>query len=213
MLVKDLMSYPVVTVSENSTVGEALDILKKKNIKHLPVIDKNQSLVGAVTESDLLKVFPHGKELSSFESNLLLRTPVSKVMKTNPISIAPDEIIEKAALIMCTNRVSSLPILEGKKLVGFITKNGIIEAFITALGYREGGTRVTIIFQKKWGFLSELVSFIDSKNIHIDNIVTFGNELVLKVKGNRQDFASDLKQAGYTVVDVSYIEPCEAKAK
>jgi len=207
LLVKDLMSWPVVTVLNDSTVGEALDILRKKDIRHLPVVDLNHSLIGVVTESDLLKVFPNGKELSSFESNLLSRTPVSRVMKTNPISISPDEIIEKAALIMRTNRISSLPVLDSSRVVGLITKNDIIDAFITALGLKEGGTRISILFQKKWGFLSDLVSFTDNKNICIDNIVTFGNELVLKVKGSHPDFVEDLKKAGYTIDNVSYINP------
>ncbi len=216
MLVKDLMSRPVVTVLNDSTVGEALEILREKDIRHLPVVDLNHSLVGIVTESDLLKVFPNGKELSPFESNLLSRTPVSRIMKNPPISISPDEIIEAAALIMRTKRISSLPVLDGRKLVGLITKNRIIDAFITALGLKEGGTRISIVFQKKWGFLSDLVSFTDNKNICIDNIVTFGNELVLKVRGSRPDFVNDLKKAGYTVADVSYIEPAgepETKTK
>ncbi len=214
MLVKDLMSWPVVTILDDSTVGEALDILRKKDIGHLPVVDLNQSLVGVVTESDLLKVFPNGRELSSFESNLLSRTPVSRVMKSNPVSISPDEIAEKAALTMRTHRISCLPILDGRKLVGLITKNGIIDAFITSLGLKDGGTRISIVFQKKWGFLSDLVSFTDNKNVCIDNMVTFGNELVLKVKGSRPDFVDDLKKAGYTIDDVSYIEPFrEVEAK
>ena len=215
MLVKDLMSRPVLTAFDNSTVGEALEIIRTKDIRHLPVVDSNQSLVGVVTESDLLRVFPNGKELSTFESNLLSRTPVSRIMITEPIFVFPDKIIEEAALIMRTNKISCLPVLnDDKKLIGLITKNGIIDAFITALGLKDGGTRIALTFQKKWGFLSNLVHFIDAKNICIDNIVTFENELILKVKGNHPEFIDALKKAGYLIKDVTYIEPFqEAEAK
>lgn len=213
MLVKHLMSWPVITVYDNSTVGEAMDILRRKNVRHLPVVDLNQAMVGVVSETDLVKVFPNGRELSTFESNLLARTPVLKVMKAKPIFISPDEIIEVAALVMRTNRISCLPVLDEKqKLVGLLSKNDIIDAFITSLGLGESGTRITIMYKKKWGFLSELISFADQRNVCIDNIVTFGQELVIKIKGKSADFVNDLQKAGYNVTDVSYIEP-EQKAK
>jgi acetoin utilization protein AcuB len=215
MLVKHLMSWPVITAFENSTVGESLELIRKKNIRHLPVVDLNQTLVGIATETDLLKVFPNGKELSTFQSNLLSRTPVAKVMQSNPICISPDTIVEEAALSMRTNKISCLPVLDEKnKLVGLLAKNDIIDAFIAALGLGEPGTRITIVYKKKWGFLSELISFADQHNVCIDNIVTFGPELVLKVKGKSTDFVNDLRQAGYTVSNVSFIDPVpEVKAE
>ncbi len=215
MLVKDLMSWPVITVYENATVGEALDILHRRNIRHLPVVDYDQAMVGVVSETDLLKVFPKSKELSVFESNLLARTPVSAIMRNAPVYVSPGIIIEEAALIMRTNRISCLPVVdEHKKLVGLLSKNDILDAFITSLGLGEGGTRITVTYKKKWGFLSELVSFADKRNVCIDNIVSFDNELVLKVKGKADDFVNDLKKAGYNITNVSYITPShKAKAE
>ena len=213
MLVKDLMAWPVVTIFDNATIGEAMDLLRRNNIKHLPVMDLQQTMVGVVSETDLIKVFPNGRELSTFETNLLSRTPIPKVMKTKVIAASPNDPIELAALIMRINRISCLPVLDEKeKLIGLITKNGVIDAFITALGLGEGGTRITIAFRRKWGFLSELISFADKHNICIDNIVTFDRELVIKIKGKDSTFAKNLKDAGYKVTDVSYIEPPQAQS-
>lgn len=208
MLVKDLMAWPVITVLDSATIGEALEILQRNNIRHLPVVDLNQTMVGVVSETDLIKVFPTGKQLSSFETNLLSRTPVSKVMQSNVISSSPDEPIEVAALVMRTNRISCLPVLDKKgKIIGLVTKNGIIDAFITALGIGSEGIRITILYKKKWGFLSELIAFADKHNIYIDNIVTFDRELVFKIKGKDSEFINDLKKAGYTITDVTNIKP------
>ena len=207
MLVKHLMSWPVVTVFDTSTVGESLELIKKKNIRHLPVVDVNQTLVGIATETDLLKVFPNNKELSTFQLNLLSRTPIEKIMVPNLVCVSPDTIVEEAALAMRTNKISCLPVLnENGKMVGLLTKNDIIDAFIAALGLGEAGTRITILYKKKWGFLSELISFADQRNVCIDNIVTFGPEIVLKVKGKSTDFINDLHKAGYSVSDVSFID-------
>ena len=215
MLVKHLMSWPVITVFENATVGEALDILKRKKIRRLPVVDLNQMLVGVVSETDLVKVFPNGKELSTFESNLLARTPVLKVMRGKPVFVSPDEVAEEAALIMRTNRISCLPVLDDKnKLIGLLSKNDIIDAFITSLGLGEKGTRITILYKKRWGFMSELIAFADQRNVCIDNIVTFGHELVIKIKDKSDEFVQDLQKAGYNVTNVHFIEPQkEAKAE
>lgn len=207
MLVKHLMSWPVVTVFDTSTVGESLELIKKKNIRHLPVVDVSQTLVGIATETDLLKVFPNNKELSTFQLNLLSRTPIEKIMVPNLVCVSPDTIVEEAALAMRTNKISCLPVLnENGKMVGLLTKNDIIDAFIAALGLGEAGTRITILYKKKWGFLSELISFADQRNVCIDNIVTFGPEIVLKVKGKSTDFVNDLRKAGYSVSDVSFID-------
>lgn len=208
MLVKDLMSWPVVTVFENTTVGEAMDILRRKDIRHLPVVDYNQTLQGVASETDLVKIFPNHKGMSTFESNLLSRTPVSKVMQSKPIAVSPGEIAEQAALIMRTSKISCLPVLdEGDKLVGILSKNDIIDAFISSLGLGEGGARISIVYKKKWGFLSEVISIADKHNICIDNIVSFGQEVVLKVKDKPEGFINDLKKSGFNVSDVSYIAP------
>ena len=215
MLIKDMMSQPVLTVLESTTVGEALEILKRQRVRHLPVVDLNQDLLGIVSESDLVKVFPIGKDLSTFETNLLSRTAVSKVMKLKPITISTDKLIEEAALIMRTEKIGCLPVADNSgKLLGMITKNDIMDALMSALGLEDGGTRITLAFNKKWGFLSDIVSLADKRNIYIDNVVTFDNEVVLKVKEKANEFVNDLKTAGYNIMDVSYIDAMpKAKAE
>lgn len=215
MLINDMMSQPVITVLESTTVGEALETLKRQKVRHLPVVDFSQTLLGIVSESDLVKVFPIGKDLSTFEINLLSRTAVSKVMKLKPFTISSDKLIEEAALIMRTEKIGCLPVTDYTgKLIGIITKNDIMDALMSALGLEDGGTRITIAFNKKWGFLSDIITFADKHNIYIDNVVTFHGEVVLKVKEKANEFVNDLRKAGYTIIDVSYIDAMpKAKAE
>lgn len=207
MLVKNLMTQPVFTVSANTTVGDALELLKKKNVRHLPVVDAGMHLLGVTSEVDLLRVFPKNKCLSSFENNLLSRTPVDSVMRDRPLTIAAGDTIEQAALIMRDHKIGCLPVLEGKKLVGLLSRTDIIDAFISSLGFGEQGTRITVTYRKKWGFLSNLIDFVDRFNIIIDHVVTFEKEVVLKVRDrNPELFLRELKKAGYHVTDVTHIE-------
>lgn len=207
MLVKNLMTQPVITVIEDTTVGEALDLLKKKDVRHLPVVDVNHLLLGITSEIDLLRVFPKNKSLSSFEANLLARTPVGSVMNSCPIVVEAGDMVENAALIMRANKIGCLPVLEDKKLVGLLSRTDVIDAFISSLGFGISGTRITVSYRKKWGFLANLIAFVDKYGIVIDNIVTFESEVVLKVRDlNPENFVRDLKKAGYQITDLTHID-------
>lgn len=214
MLVKNLMTQPVISVTEDTTVGEALDLLKKKDVRHLPVVDADHFLLGITSEIDLLRVFPKNKCLSTFESNLLSRTPVGNVMVSSPIVVDAGDMVENAALIMRSNKIGCLPVLEDRKLVGLLSRTDIVDAFISSLGFGISGTRITVAYRRKWGFLANLIAFVDKYGIVIDNIVTFESEVVLKVRDlNPENFVRDLKKAGYKVTDMTLIEPAtEPKA-
>lgn len=207
MLVKNLMTQPVTSATEDITVGQALDLLKKKNVHHLPVVDSKYHILGITSEVDLLRVFPKNKSLSSFEINLLSRTPVGSVMNTCPMTINAGDMVENAALIMREHKIGCLPVLEGKKLVGILSRTDVIDAFISSLGFGISGTRITVTYRRKWGFLANLISFMDQYGIVIDNIVTFDKEVVLKVRDlNPDNFVRELKLAGYQVTDVTPVE-------
>ena len=205
MLVKTLMSQPVTTVQEDTMVGEALDILKTKNIRHLPVVDCNGKLKGLATEWDLLKIFPL-KNNNSFETNLISRTPIKNVMQINPVVITSEETIEHAAVQMQCNKVGCLPVLEGEQVVGLISLTDILTAFIDAMGLEQASVRITIKFTKQVGFLAELIKLVDGLGIIVDNMVTFHDEIVLKIKNIKTDeLLNTLKDDGYLVTHVAYI--------
>ncbi|GAB4268107.1 CBS domain-containing protein [Thermincola ferriacetica] len=209
MLVKDLMAQPVVLITEKATVGEALELIRQHDVRHLPVVDRKQHLVGVTSESDLLKIFPRNKhdERKTFETNLLLRTPITQVMIPDPYHINPHITIEEAALLMKNHKIGCLPVIEHSKVIGLISRTDVIEAFINSLGLGKSGVRVTIPYRKKIGFLSDLVRLADKFGVLIDHMVTFETEIVLKIRREKaEQFLKELKSHGYTVTDITCIE-------
>lgn len=205
MLVKNLMSQPVTTVQEETMVGEALEIIKNKNIRRLPVVDANGKLIGLATEWDLIKIFPM-KNNNSFETKLISRTPIKNVMQINPIVISSDETIENAAVLMQSHKVGCLPVVDKEKVVGLISLTDILTAFIDALGLEEASVRISIKFSKRMGFLVELIQLVDQLGILVDNMVTFHDEIVLKIKNIKtEELLSTLQKEGYIVTHVAYI--------
>lgn len=208
MLVKDLMAKPVITVSNKITVGEALELTEKHDIRHLPVVNAKQAIVGVTSQKDLLKVFPKTSDCKNpFERNLLSRTPITKVMVPNPYYVNPEVTVEEAALVMKKHKIGCLPVVENNKVVGLVSRSDVFEAFITSLGLAKEGVRLTIPYRKKMGFLSKLITIADEFGVIIEHMVTFEREIVIKVQPEKvEPFVKKLKASGYTVTDLTCIK-------
>lgn len=105
-----------ITLRENSTVADALNLMKENSIGGIPVTDKDNCLVGIVTNRDL-----------RFEKNF--KRPVREVMtKKNIITTKPGTTLAKAEEILQHNKIEKLPVVDAKnKLVGLITYKDIIK--------------------------------------------------------------------------------------
>ena len=158
MLVGERMRHPVITVTPDVPINEALNIMKSDNIRRMPVVDKNGKLLGIVSAKDLLNASPSpATSLSVWEMNYLLsKITVKDVMTKNVLSISDDTPIEEAARIMADNKVGGLPVMRGSKLVGIITETDLFKIFLELLGAREPGVRVTALISNRPGELAKL---------------------------------------------------------
>jgi len=127
MQVLNWMTKEVVTVDKATGVRAAADLMKARNIRHLPVME-GERLVGIVTDRDLREAMPPASLLLDVhEADYLLdKVPVCDVMTKRVIGISPDVSIAKAADLMVRNKIGCLPVLEGDALVGIITESDIL---------------------------------------------------------------------------------------
>ncbi|MFZ3172678.1 MAG: CBS domain-containing protein [Carboxydocellales bacterium] len=205
MLVRAIMSSPVLTTEQNTQVGQALELMKSNHVRHLPVVTSTGALVGLVSESDLLKIYPR-KQLSSYEINLLSRTPVKSVMDSTPHTIGPEETLEQAAQIMQECKVVCLPVVENSKVKGMICDNDVLRSFIGVMGIGQPGLRLSIRFRRQKGFLVNLIQLLDNNNAMIDKMVTFPQELVLKLQVEQPNKLREALEAnGYHLLHYSEI--------
>lgn len=177
MLIKNRMNREVVTIPPSTTILEAQKIMKDKNIRRLPVVEKGK-LVGIVTYNDLLEASPSkATALSRFEITYLLsKMSVAEIMTKKVVYVQPDTPIEEAALIMNKNQIGGLPVMEGDQLVGIITESDIFEILIETLGVREGGARLTLELPQKPGVLHKVTGVIRKYEINILSLATFYQE-------------------------------------
>jgi acetoin utilization protein AcuB len=166
------MSKPVITISPDVSIAEALNLMKQEHIRRFPVI-RDRKLVGIISDKDLLNASPSPvTTLSIWEMHYLLaKITVSEVMSKNVLTVTEDTPIEQAARIMADNKIGGLPVMNDGAVVGIITETDLFKIFIELMGAREMGIRVSALVQDKPGQLARLTEAIASAK---GNFVAFG---------------------------------------
>ena len=113
-IVKHNMNTKIFLVHENDSLELVFHIMKWKKIHHLPVVNVKKELVGLLSWTDIIKL---GHEN--------LTKPIKSVMTKNLITIKQEALLETAKDLMKTNKISCLPVVRNKKLLGIITTNDI----------------------------------------------------------------------------------------
>ncbi|HYT57292.1 MAG TPA: CBS domain-containing protein [Verrucomicrobiae bacterium] len=117
MFARDIMTKDIITVSPKTTVRNLALILIKNRISGAPVAGKNGKIVGVVSEADI--VTKKGKDVKS-------------IMSKKVISVMEETTVEEIAQLMTTHVVKRLPVMNGEKIVGIVSRADIVSAI--ALG-------------------------------------------------------------------------------
>ncbi len=209
MLVKDRMTPNPITVTKQTTVMDALQLMQKHKFRRLPVMEGDK-LIGIVTDRDLSRLTPSpATTLSAFELNYLLeKSTVADALAKNHrlITISPNAFIEEAALLMRDNNIGAIPVVDDGKLVGIITETNIFDAFVDIMGLRESSYRINIILDTdRSGVLAELTKTIAENDGNITHITTYYNpanpnevSIVIRLdKGNIEPIMEAITNLGY----------------
>jgi len=175
MLVKDRMTPNPVSISPDTNFPDAYRVIREKEIRHLPVVDNNNKLVGITTQTDMLHVSPSiTTSLSVFEVNYLLANlHVSDVMSSPVITVLEDAPLEEAARIMVEEKIGCLPVMRDDKMVGIITEIDIFETFVEILEGECASLRVTVKVKDVRGELARLAGEIAQLGGHICSVARF----------------------------------------
>ncbi|MDR0662746.1 MAG: CBS and ACT domain-containing protein [Spirochaetaceae bacterium] len=174
MIVSRVMTKNPVYAHPETKVSQARSLMNKEKISHLPILDRDNHLVGIATKRDMLKAGPSpATTLDMYEiSYLLSNITIDKIMTKNVICTVENEVIEEAARMMSDNNISCLPVVRGKFLAGIVTVKDLFESFITAFGARHIGVRVSFVMQEKPGQIARLSGAIAENGGNIVSFVT-----------------------------------------
>jgi acetoin utilization protein AcuB len=211
MLVKERMSRHPITIRPETSLHDALRIMREEKVRRLPVLNRDNELIGIVLERDLLYASPSPvTSLSVYEMNYLMsKITIESLMTRDVITIAEDCPLEEAARTMADNQVGGLPVMRDGRLVGMITESDLFKVFLELLGAREWGLRVTIQVQEQRGVLAKLTQAISAYDADIVSLGTFwgddptSRQIAFKVQGiTREQMMGIVQQLDAEIVDI-----------
>ncbi len=122
VLISDLMSYPVFSVTPDMPMSKVSDLLKEKGYTGLPVVD-DEKLVGVISRRDFKKI----------RKSSQLQAPVKAFMNTRNITIDPDKSPMEAARIMVKYDIGRLPVVKNDKIIGIMSRSDAMLYFYDLL--------------------------------------------------------------------------------
>jgi CBS domain-containing protein len=142
MRAHQIMTKAVITVSPETTILEAANIMLQRHVSGLPVIDAAGKLVGIISEGDLIRrpeigtLKKRGRWLGVLTGPGKLATDfvheqgrkVGEVMTTSPLTITEDTALAEIADLMERNNVKRLPVTRGDALVGIVSRANLLQA-------------------------------------------------------------------------------------
>lgn len=145
LTVNDIMTREVVTVQGSTTVREMAAIFDEKRFGTLPLVDEGGNLTGIVTASDLVEqdrplhmptvislfdwVIPlQGEGTLQRELDKMTAQTAAELASADVVTLSPNDPVSAAAEIMSSKKLHALPVVEGKKLVGMVSRIDIIRS-------------------------------------------------------------------------------------
>ena len=212
MFVSRSMTRRVITVGPETSVFEAQELMSKNRVRHLPVVEQGDKLVGIVSDRDIRSALPFQcfKEgITPEEKQKLEGLQVKDIMTRKVFTISPGYTIQDALLMIQNSKVGALPVVDEEgRLKGILSVRDLLRAFINVLGIGQPGTLLCILVEEKVGQLKKIVDAITEMGVSFGSVLVaryweedkravFPYLLTLNVAGVKKR----LTEMGYTLID------------
>jgi acetoin utilization protein AcuB len=198
MKINSLMIPDPITITENASIQEAIELMKVNSIRHLPVVAKGNRLKGFLTLADLKQ---------GLIPSMLGDVSLADLIVRNPIRVGPDDDIEIAARLIYKHKIGGMPVVKNNKLVGIITETDILRAFIDMMGLLNASSRIDLVVGDKPGSFRNVLQIINDNGGDIINVGIISQETSKKVYYFRLSscdtavIKKSLEKEGFEVLD------------
>ncbi|GAB6143952.1 CBS domain-containing protein [Desulfocicer niacini] len=123
VMLSDIMSYPVTTVHEDTSVDDVAMILREKGCTGMPVVDDDNHMVGIISRRDFKKI----------RKDSHMRSPIKAFMSRDVVSISPQSSAIDAARLMIKHDIGRIPVLHDGEIIGIVTRSDTMLYFYDIL--------------------------------------------------------------------------------
>jgi CBS domain-containing protein len=128
--ISKIMTEDIITVNKTQSIKEVSDIIKDKNIRHVPVVS-GEKIIGMLSKVDLQKIsFVNTVDSDDLTTALYDGLNIEQVMTKDVKVVQKSDTIYEVASILSKNEFHSLPVVEQDKLVGIVTTTDLIKYLV-----------------------------------------------------------------------------------
>jgi CBS domain-containing protein len=183
MQVKSVMTKRVISVEPRTPLKEVARLLVSKRVSGLPVVDEDGSVLGVVSEGDILvkergrpgraTLLDHLLDSNDDEATKHDARDAADAMTSPPITIRPDRPIAEAAALMLDRSVNRLPVVDHHgKLLGIVTRADLVRAFVREDEAIEKEIREDVILRTLWNTPERFRIDVDRGEVTIEGEVS-----------------------------------------
>lgn len=211
MFIQNSMTPNPITIRPDMLVGSVIELLKKKDFRHLPVVDEKGTMLAMVTDRDLRSAGPstmlRGKERQRVLEQVRGRL-IQEIMSTDFVTLQPASTLDDALLLFNTRSIGAIPVVNGKgRVVGIFSINDLMAAWRRLFGLGEmGSVLMAIEDDGDPRGLSRLVQLLEEHSILFTRLIRTERKgekaAMLYVRLNTMNIRSVhrvVEEAGFTV--------------
>jgi acetoin utilization protein AcuB len=205
MIVEEIMNPNATTLSPANTIETALRTLAAKSIRHIPIVNDENEVLGIISDRDIRDACP--SILDQHVSMDALMQPIERIMTKNVITCHPLDFIEEIATVFYDNKIGCLPVTKEGKLVGIITETNVLHTLIELTGAHQPGSQIEVKVKNEPGILSKVVAVFAKQNVNIVSVLVYPDKgeyhkvLVFRIQTmNPLKIIEVLREEGYDVL-------------
>ncbi|MDM5156834.1 acetoin utilization AcuB family protein [Bacillus sp. DX1.1] len=205
MIVEEIMNQDVIALHPDDTIETALRTLNAKSIRHIPIVNHDNNVVGIISDRDVRDASP--SILDERVSIDTLKQPIKLIMKQPVMTCHPLDFVEEIATLFFENKIGCLPVTKSGKLVGVISESTVLHTLVKLTGAYQPSSQIEIQVKNEPGILGKVVAIFSELHINIVSVLVYpakdesAKVLVFRIQTmNPLRVIEELEQKGYRVL-------------
>ncbi|TFJ92572.1 acetoin utilization AcuB family protein [Lentibacillus salicampi] len=171
MLVEEIMKKEVITLPPTATIADALQLLQENPIRHIPIVDNENQVIGIISDRDVRDATP--SIFDEHTNHQAFRNEVHSIMSRPVTTVHPLDLVEEIARVFYDEEFACLPVVRTNQLIGIITEKDMLHTLIQLTGTNVQSSQVEVKVPHRPGILPEVASIFGEQRTNITSVLMY----------------------------------------